>query len=133
MRRTWATIAALAMLSCGATLKDQRTDAGLYGAQLLACVEFSETREESRACRESVMRRYGRSVPDASAPTASAPDASARDTGAPAASPVKPASSVYNGGALLGQLRAVDAGADAGGDTTQDASADAGELDGGAQ
>ena len=67
MRRLWASLTMVACLSCGSTLKDQRTDAGLYGAQLLACVEFSDTREESRECRERVMVLYGRPVPDAGA------------------------------------------------------------------
>ena len=60
MRAAWAVAVCVASWSCASAIKDQRTDAGIYGAQLLACVELSSTREESRACREDVMRRYGR-------------------------------------------------------------------------
>ncbi len=70
MRAACTALVLLVSLSCASAVKDQRVDAGIYGAQLLACVELSDTREESRACRERVMKLYGRSVrlaPDAGA------------------------------------------------------------------
>lgn len=48
----------LALASCASPAPSPWVAA--YGAELTACVETARTSGESRACREDVMRRYGR-------------------------------------------------------------------------
>lgn len=52
-------VLAVLELACAGSASSKR-DASLYAAQLVACVETSQTLEESKKCRERVMRVYDR-------------------------------------------------------------------------